>query len=94
MVYLTEALSLEEVAEKRAQLEYYEAIIQGKLAINFQDIKSHQIQINQLLTGVLGKSQISIDLPTETYTLTSPVTFTITENALSSKLKTDLQQNL
>ena len=41
MVYLTEALSLEEVAEKRAQLEYYEAIIQGKLAINFEDIKSH-----------------------------------------------------
>ena len=41
MIYLTESLSLEEVADKRYQLMYYEAIIQGEYAMNIEDIKNN-----------------------------------------------------
>ena len=40
MIYLTESLSLEELADKRCQLMYYEAIIQGEYAMNIEDIKN------------------------------------------------------
>lgn len=41
MIYLTESLSLGEVADKRYQLMYYKAIIQGEYAINIEDIKNN-----------------------------------------------------
>lgn len=53
MIYLTESLSLEKMVDKRYQLMYYEAIIQGEYAMNIEDIKNNEFFANQLSGAVL-----------------------------------------
>ena len=78
MIYLAESLSLQEVADKRYELVYYETIIQGEFAMNIEDIKRNEFFANQLLGAVLRSTKLSLDsAEAEAFNLSVPVTFKI-----------------
>lgn len=71
MLYLTEPPCLSQVEERRMYLEYYNSIIEGKLAVNIQDLRSQDFRINQLFTRLIGGPSLFI-IPTENTLEASP----------------------